>query len=159
MDDLRTLLASLGYLEVSTYLQSGNVLFETSRTDTVGMEKEMRKAIGDAMGLDVPVLIRNPDELASVVAANPFPHALLQPARFYLTFLSRQPEEPTCVGLDAAVFAPEQFRVGERVIYVWYPEGVQNTRLSNTFFEKQLGVTATSRNWNTVRKLLELARG
>jgi uncharacterized protein (DUF1697 family) len=159
MADLRELLCSLGYLDVSTYLQSGNALFTSPDRDPEAMEKEIEQGIERAFGLDVAVLIRTPDELASVVAANPFPHALARPVQFYVSFLSVQPDPATLSSLNPQQFEPDEFQVGDRAIYLWYPNGVHGSKLSNAFWERRFDLTATSRNWNTVTKLLALATG
>jgi uncharacterized protein (DUF1697 family) len=159
MADLRELLCALGYDDVSTYLQSGNALFTSPRDDPRTMEKEIELEIERALGLDVPVVIRTPDELASVVAGNPFPHAPARPSHYYVCFLSGQPDPTTLSTIDRWRFEPDEFHVGDRAIYLWYPNGLHGSKLSNAFWERRLGLTATSRNWNTVTKLLALATG
>ena len=158
MADLRAVLAGLGYSDVSTYLQSGNAIFTSPEDHPEALEREIRREIERTLGLDVPVLIRTPQELASVVAGHPFPHALAQPARYYVTFLSAPADPAATATLDPAQFTPEEFRVGDRAVYVWLPEGAQRAQLSNAFWERIFGVTATSRNWNTVTSLLDLVR-
>ena len=158
MAELRELLSFLGYSDVSTYIQSGNALFTSPEDDAGALEREIEQAIEQRFGMDVPVLLRTPNELAAVIAGNPFPHALTSPSRFYVAFLSGQPDPDALAQIDAQQFVPEEFAPGERAMYVWYPNGLNASKLSNTFWEKHLGVTATSRNWNTVNKLLELAR-
>lgn len=156
MGELREILCSLGYGEVSTYLQSGNALFTSPREDQAAMEKEIERAIERAFGLDVPTLLRTGDELSTVIAGNPFPHALAQPAQFHVSFLSSQPDAEALALLDPEQFAPDEFHLGPRAIYLWYPNGLQASKLTNTFWERRLGVIATSRNWNTVTQLRKL---
>ena len=158
MADLRALLASLGYHDVSTYLQSGNAIFTSPQDNPEILEREIAQEIERKLGFDVPVLIRTPQELASIVDANPLPHALAKPAQYYVTFLSARVDPPAAAALDPERFAPEEFRVGDRAVYVWLPEGAQRARLSNSFWERHFGVTATSRNWNTVTALLDRVR-
>lgn len=155
MADLRDLLSSLGYGDVSTYLQSGNALFSSPRDDPETVEKDIERAIENAFGIQVPALIRRSVELASVVAGNPFPHALARPALLHVCFLSAPVDPAELATLDARQFEPDEYRPGDRAIYLWYPNGSQQSKLSNVFWERRLGVIATSRNWNTVTKLLE----
>jgi uncharacterized protein (DUF1697 family) len=157
MADLRVLLSSLGYADVTTLLQSGNALFTSPRDDVPALEQEIEAAIEREMGHDVPVLIRTPDELGRVVAANPFPHALAGPSRYYVAFLSGEPDPDLIATVDPTLYE-EDFAAGERCLYIWYPEGLHVSKLSNTFWERRLRLTATSRNWNTTTKLLELAK-
>jgi uncharacterized protein (DUF1697 family) len=158
MADLRDILTSLGYSDVSTYLQSGNAVFSSSRDDVAAMEGEIKQAIERALGLDVTVLLRRPDELAAVVAANPFPHALASPSRFFVAFLSDHGDPAKVASLDRQKYVPEEFQLGDRCLYLWCPDGVQASKLTNAFWERRLGLRATSRNWNTVTRLLELAK-
>lgn len=157
MADLRTLLSSIGFEDVSTHLQSGNALFTSDREDISAMEKEIEASVQRQMGHDVPVLIRTPGELARVVAANPFPHALASPSRYYVAFLSGDPDPAVIASIDPAQYE-EEFAAGERCLYLWYPEGLHVSKLNNNFWERRLRLTATSRNWNTTTKLLELSQ-
>ena len=157
MADLRALLASLGYEAVSTHLQSGNAVFATARDDADGLAGEIEAGIARDLGLDVRVLLRTRDELAAVVAANPFPQAAADPARLLVTVLSAQPAADRFASIDPARFAPDEFRLGDRVIYAWYPNGIGRSKLTNDVWERRLAVTGTARNWNTVRRLAELA--
>ncbi|MDQ2742573.1 MAG: DUF1697 domain-containing protein [Chloroflexota bacterium] len=157
MMDLRALLCSLGCSDVTTYLQSGNALFTSPRDDPEELAREIEEHLALDLGLGVTVLIRTGDEVAAVVAANPFPSATASPTLLHISFLSAQPDAERLSEIDARQFAPEEFRVGDRVIYLWYPNGAQRTKLSNVFFERRLGLTATARNWNTVTKLAVLA--
>lgn len=157
MADLRALLVSRGFDHVSTYLQSGNVLFDTERTDREELEGELAAAIEERFGFDVPVLLRSPEELAAVLEADPLPHALAMPSRYHVCFLSGQADAAVLEGIEASRYAPDEFRRGDRCLYLWYPEGAHVSKLTNAFWERHLGLTATSRNWNTVTRLREMA--
>ena len=111
----------------------------------------------EEIGLAAKVLVRTRAELERAIAANPLLDvADGNHARLLVTFLSHAPDREAVSELAPAEFEPDVFAVGEREIYVWYPDGVRATRLSNAFWERRLGVVATGRNWRTVTRLLEL---
>ncbi len=155
MGELRDALGSLGYGDVETYLQSGNAVFTATNNDPAGLAGAIEKELERRLAMDVKVLVRTRDELASVVEANPFPEATSEPSKLHVAFLSATPDAHRAATIDAARFEPDQFRVGERAVYLWYPSGAGRSRLTNDLLERKLGVTATSRNWNTVLALLE----
>jgi len=157
MADLRQLLAGLGYSDVTTHLQSGNALLTTRANSSDKIAGAIEKAIAGDLGMQVKVLVRSGADLAEVVAGNPLADVATDGARYLVAFLSAPADRAKMSAVDADTFAPEQFRAGRRELYLWYPNGVHQSKMSNSFWEKQLGVTATSRNWNTVTRLLELA--
>jgi uncharacterized protein (DUF1697 family) len=159
MPDLRALLESLGYSDVSTYIQSGNAIFTSPHDDSALIGREIEEGIAGELGLSVRVLIRTPAELAAIIEANPFPAARAVPTSLHVSFLSSQPDDQRLAAIDPTRFAPDQFRLGDRVIYLHYPQGSGRSKLTNDLLERRLGVTATARNWNTVTKLLVLANG
>jgi uncharacterized protein (DUF1697 family) len=156
MARLRELLEGLGYGEVRTHLQSGNAVFTAAGTPPERVAHELERALVDELGLAAKVLVRTQAELERVVAENPLLDLASDHARLLVTFLSDAPDREVIGGLALADFEPDVFAFGEREIYVWYPDGVRATRLSNAFWERRLGVVATGRNWNTVTRLLEL---
>ena len=157
MADLRELLEGLGYGEVRTHLQSGNAVFTAAVSSPEQLGQEIEGALVEQVGLAAKVLVRTRAELERAITANP----LLDVAdgnhsRLLVTFLSHTPDREVLAELAPAEFEPDVFAPGEREIYVWYPEGVRATKLSNAFWERRLRVVATGRNWNTVTRLLEL---
>ncbi|WP_329185234.1 DUF1697 domain-containing protein [Actinacidiphila glaucinigra] len=158
MQDLRRLLEEIGGTSVRTHLQSGNALFEHERAHPAELADALETAVAAAFdGRRVPCVVREAAGLAGVVERNPFDMTGVDPARFLVTFLSGPVEADRLAGLDPAGFAPDEFRPGEREIYVHCPNGVQKTRLSHALWEKRLGLTATARNWNTVTRLAAMA--
>lgn len=156
MATLRELMHELGYEDARTLLQSGNVVFTTSeRPGTVARRIEDRLARDE--GIQVDVLVRTRNEIAKIVARNPLRKQVADPKRYLVVFLSEKPDPKSLRDIDPAQFEPERFQLHGREIYVWLPAGVQKARLTHAFWEKRLNVTATSRNWNTVEKLLALA--
>jgi len=158
MADLRDLLGSLGLEDVRTHILSGNAVFTSRRRDAARLEGLIERGIRERFGLDIRVLVRSVDELARVVADNPQPEKAQDGSRLFALFLDRQPDRERIEAIDPAAFQPETFRVGDRAIYAWFTFGLQGSKLIGALTDKRLGVTMTNRNWNTVTKLLELAR-
>jgi uncharacterized protein (DUF1697 family) len=156
MADLRRWLEELGYGSVRTLLQSGNALFTSDRRPDE-LEREIGKRLGEQLGFEVRCLIRDHEELQRVVDADPFGEIADNHARYAVAFLSERPAAARLATLPPDSFAPELFHIGEREIYLWYPGGIHRSRLNNELTERNLGVVATLRNWNTVRKLAELS--
>jgi uncharacterized protein (DUF1697 family) len=103
------------------------------------------------------VLVRSRDELAAVVDANPFADVADNPSRYFVNFLDDEIAPERLAEVRQNDYAPEAFEVRGRELYIWAPEGMRDSPLIKALSEKRLGVTATSRNWRTVTKLLELA--
>jgi uncharacterized protein (DUF1697 family) len=156
MAELRELLGDLGYREVRTHLQSGNVVL-TSSASAKRLESELERHLAAELGLDVQVLVRTRNELADVIRRNPLGKVADNPSRYMVSFLSAKPDPKAVRELAKIDVAPEQFVVSGREIFAWYPNGFQRAKLGKVLSEKRLGVTATARNWNTVTKLLDLA--
>ena len=156
MADLRALCEDLGYEDVRTYVQSGNVVFTTAAEPSV-VERELSSEIGVRLGVETDVVVRTRDELADVVKRNPIPEGADKPKRFQVSFLSGEPDAAFVRELEEQDFAPERFAVSGREIYAWHPDGMQRSKLARALGDKRLGVTATARNWNTVTKLLDMA--
>jgi uncharacterized protein (DUF1697 family) len=156
MADLRALFASLGAEDVATYVQSGNVVFRSSDAPgklTDAIEKRIRRDLG----LSVTVLLRTQSQLSKVLAGNPFANHESEPTKLHVTFLADKPDRARIRQLDPKGAEPDECRVIGHEIYLHCPSGYGRSKLSNAYFEKQLGVTATTRNWKTVTKLAELA--
>ena len=158
MPDLRKALESLGYTDVATYMQSGNAVVTSSIKEPAQLAKAVRKGLCDELGLDTPVLVRTGAELAAVIADNPYPELVATPTKLHAVFLSAQPAKASVAKLDPARYLPDEFQVGERVLYVSYPGGAGRSKLTATAFAR-LGVDATARNWNTVTALAEMTAG
>jgi uncharacterized protein (DUF1697 family) len=157
MASLRELVAELGFLDVATHLQSGNVVFSAQGTEPAQAAAAIEAGIEHQLGLKVAVLARSGAELEQVVQSHPLSDVASNPSRMLVIFLSRPVDRALIGDLQERQFAPDRFVAGEREIYVWAPNGVSETKLTYAFWEKQLGgVTATARNWNTVQRLKEM---
>ncbi len=157
MEDLQALFVALGHSQVTTYIRSGNIIFKSSANSPSKLARGIEERIARDLGLAVTVLLRTSDELAQVVEDNPFIRQGTDPTKLYVTFLADAPD-PAVVGqLEVQNRQPDEFRVLGREIYLHCPQGYGRTKLNNAFWERRLGTAATTRNWNTVTKLLELA--
>ena len=159
MADLRRLCEHLGHREVRTYVQSGNVVFESGETDTDMLATELAGRLATELGFAPAVVVRTAGEIADVVAANPFPDAAdVDPTTVHVAFLSAQPTDPGAYAVDATAHAPEQVVVGDRVLYLYLPDGIGRSRLAADLTRRRTGVEMTVRNWRTVGRLLAMAQ-
>lgn len=156
MSELRDLFATLGYGDARTHLQTGNVIFTAATTDRPALAAEISAAIEKRMGVTSTVLLRSRDELAAVLDADPFAARGIEPARRYLTFLDAVPDASRTASLDPSYGAPDEYALGDRVVYVHCPNGYGRTKLSNAHFERRLNVPATSRGVPVAMKLIDL---
>jgi len=156
MVELRSMLTDLGLHDVETYLQSGNVVLESGDRVLTGLAAEVESAIADTFGLQVRVILREREDLASVTRSHPFLDAEADPARIHVVFLESAPDADRVGALDPNRSPPDQFEVIGREIYLRYPNGQGRSKLGLAYFERVLGVAGTARNWNTVTKLLEM---
>ena len=159
MSTLKTVLDSLGFEAVSTYLNSGNVVFASKGSDHAKLAKTIETAIEKEFGFRPSVLLRSSAGLRNVVVKNPFPDAAKNdPSHLVVMFLTAKPDKDAPSRLAHAYSGAEEIRISGDTAYVTYPNGIGKSKLTNMFLEKQLGVAGTARNWNTVTKLVELAR-
>jgi uncharacterized protein (DUF1697 family) len=156
MARLRELMEGLGYEGVETLLQSGNVAFAAGEP-AAESERRIAGALREQDGLEVPVLVRTRAQLAAVVKRDPLREQATNPKAYHVVFLSQRPDAKRVREVDPERYRPELFEQHGREIFVWWPDGAHRARLTHSFWERKLGVTATARNWNTVEKLLELA--
>jgi uncharacterized protein (DUF1697 family) len=157
MPDLRSVFVAVGGEDVKTYVQSGNVVFRSKADEPGKLTNTIEKRLRSELGLDVRVLLRTQAELTSVVAANPFAARQRDPTKLHVTFLRDAVDKARGRKVEATQLEPDEFRILGREVYLHCPEGYGRSKLSNAYFEKELGVAATTRNWRTVTKLAELA--
>jgi uncharacterized protein (DUF1697 family) len=156
MPELRGALEDAGYDDVRTYLQSGNVVL-TSTASAKKVARECERLIADRFGLEIGVVARTRNELAKVVMRNPFARVAKDPKRYQVSFLETKPATKVVRELESVAADREEIISIGREIYAWHPAGVARSKLWAQLAGKNLGVTATARNWTTVTKLLELA--
>jgi uncharacterized protein (DUF1697 family) len=161
MPDLKKVYEQLGFSKVITHIQSGNVIFSADKNLPTGVLSALiKEAILEKFGFKVPVIIRTVSEIEAVISANPFvAEAGINWKKLYVTFLDEEPQSTDIEKIRPFNSLPDKFHFNRREIYLNCASGYGTTKLSNTFFENKLKVKATTRNWNTVNKLLELASG
>jgi uncharacterized protein (DUF1697 family) len=158
MDDLRAIYESLGFNSVQTYINSGNVLFRTAGRDHLRLRKQIEDAIEHACGFRSDVILRTPSDLRDVIGRNPFAaRPGMEPNRLAIHFLGEDPSAEARKQVLSIDAAPEELQIHGRELYVYYTNGMARPKLSLPLVEKTLRTLGTSRNWNTVRKLLEMA--
>ena len=156
MEELRELYETLDFKKVQTYVQSGNVIFETSDTNPSELATKIEKKIKQKFTFDVPVFIRTKSVFEKLIENHPFLGK--DPTKLHVTFLSDKPTKPPLEEIRAATTEDEEFSIIGKEIYLFCPSGYGNTKLSNNFFERKLNVRATTRNWKTVNTLFSLAQ-
>jgi uncharacterized protein (DUF1697 family) len=159
MKELTALFTAAGCTEVSTYIQSGNVVFRAPAELAPRLPAGVGRRIQERFGFDAPVVLRTAGELAAVVRGNPFLTPDADTAPLHVMFLAGEPSPDAVARLDHQRSPGDSFAVRGREVYLHCPSGVARTRLTNGYFDTALGTTTTSRNWRTVLKLLELAGG
>ena len=157
MAELKSLYESLGLTDVATYVQSGNVVFDSEEQDAAKLKSSIEAKIESAFGFSAPVLIRTGSDFQRIIANHPFKNE--EPIRVLVTFLYEFPEKSGLEELCHYEDKVDQFVIGEQEIFLFCPGGYGRTKLSNNFFEKKLDVLATTRNWKSVNALYQIAMG
>lgn len=155
MAELRDLLSKSGLKNVKTYIQSGNVIFQSSERDIQKLELIIHKAIKQHFGFEVPVLIKTPQELQMIFDACPFPEE--EKINSYFTLLYTIPEKNLVEDVSKISHQNEAFIITDNCIYFYSAIGYGRTKYNNNFFERKLKTTATARNYKTMLKLLSLS--
>lgn len=155
MDELSSILEEIGLLNISTYIQSGNVLFQSEASDLHDLARKVSAAIEKAKGFAPNVHIMPFQRFKSAAKDNPFPDAEEEPSRLHLAFMEGVPAEPDLDQLEAVKTENERFELIEDVLYLHAPDGIGRSKLVAKL-EKALGVSTTMRNWRTVTKLVGL---
>ena len=156
MKDLAALLERDGFAAVRTYIQSGNVVFESASGSARALEARIAGLILAHAGFTTRVLVLSSAELGGAVRGNPFPQAALDHKALHLFFLSAPPVRPDLESLTRLRSGGEAFALRERVFYLHTPRGFAQSALHDKV-ERYLGVPATARNWRTANRLLAMA--
>src|SRR6266446_3789495 len=158
MEPLRKSFEALGLGDVQTYVQSGNVVFKAPKQSSEVLSNKIREKIARDFGFSVSVIIRSSEEVRRAIENNSFlKQRGIDSSKLHVTFLSKAPGKAGLRVLEKLTAKPDQFRYSDREVYLYCPDGYGRTKLSNNALEKVLGVTATTRNWNTVNKLYEMS--
>jgi uncharacterized protein (DUF1697 family) len=158
MEALRELYASLKLRDPQTYVQSGNVIFNTNEKNLVQLAKRIEKAIERGFGFHSDVILRTALELRDVIARNPFAKRKnIEPNKLLVNFLASEPGRDACHALRALKVDPEEVFIVGRELYIYFPNGLARPKLSWPTIDRILGTPGTGRNWNSVTKMLDLA--
>ena len=158
MEQLVDLYDVLGFDDIRTYLQSGNVLCSTSKISNAALQRKIEKGFESELELDVKVLCRTSREMGLVIKNNPYlKKKNVDATKLHVTFLREPPSEKNVAALKKEKLGKEEFAVDGATVYVHCPEGYGKAKLTNNFLEDRLGVPATTRNWKTVSKLHDMS--
>ena len=159
MADLKVLYEKLGFNNVQTYIQSGNVVFDCAEDKSnLAIAEIIEHAIEQEYNFQVPVIVKQADDLISTINNNPFTEEVgADPSRVAVTFLESLPTVENLIKLEGVDYPPDRFIIDGLNIYLHCPISYGNSKLSNNFFESKLKVRATSRNWRTINKLVEMS--
>ena len=158
MDELKKLIISLGFENVRTYIQSGNIVYQTKTTDPKELNLMIKKAIQKNFGFEIPVHTLTIETLENIIQKNPFVKQSIDAAFLHVTFLAEVPAPEKIDLLKSIDYKNDIFEIIEQTMYLYCPKGYGNTKLTNTFVESKLKVSATTRNWKTTNELLNLAK-
>jgi uncharacterized protein (DUF1697 family) len=157
MDALKGLHTSLGLGDVQTYIQSGNVVFTSDDADVAQIQKNIEDGFSQTFGFSVKVMVRTANQLNEIIGNNPFQNQPMRETnRIIAMFLASDPVSTALEDIQNAYSGPEEIHVIGREAFIYYPEGMGRSKLTNTLLEKKLKTAGTARNWNTVLKLQQL---
>ena len=149
---------SIGFKNVKSYVQSGNVVFQSEPVGPENLQRLIAEQIEKDLGLSVPLLVLEENYLKQVSENNPFiKRQDIDLTKLHVTFLAQEPDPEKVSKMDSDKYVPDEFIIDKKVIYLNCPDGYGKTKLHNNFFESKLKVGATTRNWKTVNALVELA--
>lgn len=155
MADLKLLFSDLGFKEVQTYIQSGNVIFKSLKNNKKEIAELISKKIKKVFEYEVPVIVKNQKELKNLIKNNPYLRgSIIETKKFYVTYLNKIPKD--LKKIKKFDFGNDVYEIENDIIYLKYSVGAGKTKLTNNIIEKKLDVIATTRNWRTTCKLLEL---
>ena len=159
MADLRNMCEGLGLSCVQSILQSGNLVFLSDRLGDAALERLLETKTAERLGVTADYVVRSADELARVVARNPFSEeAMDDPSHLLVVFFKTAPKAKDVEALRASIKGREVIAADGKQLYAVYPDGIGRSKLTGTLIENKLGTKGTARNWNTVLKLLALCK-
>lgn len=156
MKDLKQIFSDAGCHSISTYIQSGNVVFSAAAKTMRALDKRVTADIKERFGHTTRVVIRDIAQMQAVVDGNPYLSKCADPAKMHVVFLADLPEAPS--ELDPMRSPPDEFCVVGQDIYLHVPNGAADTKLTNAYFDSKLKTVSTGRNWRTVTKMLEMLK-
>ena len=158
MADLRSQLENVGFQDVLTYIQSGNIVFKSAIQQPVELENSITNTILDHYGFEVPVIVKQRSEIKDIMANNPFTDPKdIDENKVYFVLLKDEPKIEMIKALSVRQFENEEFVITPKCVYLKYALGAGKAKCDNNFIERKLKVAATSRNHRTLLKLLEMS--
>lgn len=159
MSDLKEHLATLGFDNPRTLLQSGNVVFSHSARKSADLEKTLAMETEKRFKAAVDYFVRSPKEWEEMIDHNPFPkEAVADPGHLVVVVLKKTPEPAAFKALQEAIVGPEVIQIWQDYLYAYYPAGMGKSKLTNAVIERKLGTRGTARNWNTVLKIASIVK-
>jgi uncharacterized protein (DUF1697 family) len=159
MKDFKALLLKNGFENAMTYIQSGNVVFKSDEKNTKKLAEKIRELIQSYYSFEVPVLVLSEKNMTDIIEKNPYTASKKDPTKLHITILDSLPEAGLIENCRDEKFQSDEFIIDGTMIYLYCPDGYGMTKFSTMFFEKKLGVTATTRNWKTIEALQSLITG
>lgn len=157
MEALKTTLESIGFENVQTYIQSGNVFVDTAEESPASVGFLIKQEIFKTFGYDVPVVVIGQEDLEACFKNNPFlKDTAVDLKKIYVAFVSKELKNENINDLKISQFKPDEAHIDSTRIFIKYAVGAGKTRLDQKYIEKKLNLTATIRNWNTVTQLLKM---
>jgi uncharacterized protein (DUF1697 family) len=159
MSELRNLASDLGFTDVTTVLQSGNLIFQAERKSGLALERLLEKETAQRLGVAADYLVRNASELEAIIDRNPFrKEAEDDPSHLLVMFLKAAPAMDELEALRSSIQGPEYLHCEGKQLYLVYPAGIGRSKLTGTLIEQKLGRRGTARNWNTILKVFALCK-
>ena len=160
MDDLKYVHEALGLKDVSSYIQTGNVVFTSDDADVTRIQKAIEDGFAQKFGFQVKVMVRTADEFDVIIENNPFRNQPMKESKWVVAmFLANHPISTAREDIQKTYTGPEELHIMSQEVYIYYPEGIGRSKLTNTFLEKKLKTMGTARNWNTVLRLQQMMQG
>lgn len=154
MAELRDLLSGLGFSHVQTYIQSGNVVFGSAEENSQKLAHDIQQEIKSHFGFEVPVLVKTSRQLKEILTQTPFSKEKIEQS--YFTLLHQKPDGTLAEDVKLLKYPNEEFYITDECVYFFSSAGYGKAKCNNNFFEQKLKVTATTRNYKTMVKLLSL---
>ncbi len=159
MTSLAEMFRNLGFPDAETFIQSGNAVFsDPMNIPEDQLADKIRKSIFKQFGLNIPAMIRTPENLREIISLNPFGKVEnFNPERLAVIFLQERPSQAQIDKVKDVSYPPDEFRITGREIFIYCPNGFGKSKIYTGFFENKMKIAGTGRNWNTVNTLLEIA--
>lgn len=157
MTELKALAEDIGLAAPKTLLQSGNLVFEAGAKSSAAIEKLLEREIAKRFAIQPDVMVRTARQLRTAMDQNPFPkQAKSDPARLHVHFLKTPTDAAAVASLSRAIKGREIVKGAGSEVFIYFPDGAGNSKLTNAVIERHLGARGTARNWNTITKLAEM---